>query len=89
MNREPDVKPVCYTKIIHELSLTYRISLHLLVAVQRLCEVELWVEDEDEAELGVVEPLHQFIRVYQPVHSEVLGQQPVCLYQFHSLVADV
>ena len=71
------MKPVCYTMTIHDVLLTYRTSLHLLVAVQRQCEVGLWVEDEDEAELGVVEPLRQFIRVYQLVHSEVLVQLAV------------
>jgi hypothetical protein len=83
------VKPVCYTQIIHESLLTYRTSLHLPVAAQRQREVGLWVEDEDEAELGVVEPLHQFIRVYQPVHSEVLVQLAVRIYHFHSLIADM
>jgi len=83
------VKPVCYTKIILELLLTYRISLHLLVAVQRQCEVGLWVEDEDEAELVVVEHLHQFIRVYQLVLSEVLVQLAVRLSHFHSPIADM
>jgi hypothetical protein len=76
-------------KMIHEFSLTYRISLHLLVAVQRQCEVGLWVEDEDEAELVVVEPLHRSTRVYQPVHSEVLVQLAVRLSHFHSLIADM
>jgi hypothetical protein len=80
------VKPVCYTKIIRELLLTSRTSLHLLVAAQRRCGVEL--EAEDEAELGVVEPLHQFIRVYQPVRSEVLVQLAVSLSHSHSPIAD-
>jgi hypothetical protein len=64
-------------KMIHEFSLTYRTSLLLPVVAQRLCGVEL--EVEDGAELGVVEPLHQFIRVYQPVLSEVLVQPAVRL----------
>jgi hypothetical protein len=87
MNREPDVKPVCYTTIKQEFSLIYRTSLHLLVAAQRPCGVEL--EAEDEAELGVVEPLHQFIRVYQPVLSEVLVQLAVRIYHSHSPIADM
>jgi len=78
---EPDVKPVCYTTIKHGFSLTYRTSLHLPVAAQRQCEVGLGVEDE--AELGVVEPLRQFIRVYQLVLSEVLVQLAVRLPRFH------
>ena len=81
------MKPVCYTKIIHELSLIYRTSLHLPVVAQRQSEVEL--EVEDGAELGVVEPLHQFIRVYQPVLSEVLVQLAVRVFHFHSLIADM
>jgi hypothetical protein len=89
MNREPDVKPVCYTTIKSEVSLTYRISLHLPVAVQRRCEVGLWVEDEDEAELGVVEPLHQSTQVYQLVLSEVLVQQAVRLSHSHSPIANM
>ena len=81
---EPDVKPVCYATIIHDILLTVRIYLHhLLVAAQRQCEVGLWVEDEDEAELVGVELLRQCIRVYQLVLSEVLVQLAVRLPRFH------
>ena len=73
------MKPVCLNlfHMVQDLWLTHRISLHLPVAAQRLCEAEL--EVEDEAELVVVERLRQSIRVYQLVLLEVLVQLAVRL----------
>jgi hypothetical protein len=76
-----------FRKIRRYRWLTYRISLHLLVAARRQSEVEL--EVEDEAELVVVELLRQFTRVYQPVLSVDLVQLAVRSFRFTLLLPDM
>ena len=67
--------------------LIYRMSLRLLRVVPPQCAAEL--EVEDEAELVVVEPLLQCIRVYQLVHSVDRVQQAVRLSSSQGLFADM